>query len=403
MQDLAVTLPGHDFRAVRAAMQRHVDGNLLPCVSWAVLRGRDLVDVDCVGWADREDKVPLRTDHIFRAYSNSKLVTSCAVLLLVEDGVLGLDDPVEKYLAQLGNRRVLRPGATTLDDTEPARGSITLRHLLTHSSGLSYGLLDIGTPMYNAYTARKILGSGNTLAQMVDDLADLPLSYHPGTRWEYSIATDVLARVVEVACGQRFDEFLSARIFTPLGMVDTGFVVPQVNRGRLVSLYMGASLTDLAKPGLTQTNDTPYPDAYLKPVPRQSGGGGLVTTLADMLALVRSLLPGGPTLLRADTLAAMMRNHLPQGVTIGFPRFGALPGRGYGLGGAVTFADPPGTAADTDGEFWWGGMAGTQWWISPKSNTAGVVMTQRQLAFWHPFFHEFRDEARRAMAGVDCV
>ena len=397
MADLSVTPTGYNFSGVRAAMQHYVDSDLLPGVSWAVLRGNDLIDVDCVGWADRETRTPLRTDHIFRAYSNSKLATSCAVMLLVEDGVLGLDDPVSKTLPQLANLRVLRPGATQIDDTEPAQGPITMRQLLTHSSGLSYGLLDIGTPMYQAYTARRVLGFADTLEQMVESLASLPLAYQPGTRWEYSIAIDVLGRVVEVASGMRFDEFLKARVFGPLGMADTGFVVPATDGERLVSLYMGASLTDPIKPGLTQTNDAPYPGAYRIPVPRLSGGGGLVSTLPDMLALVRSLLPGGPTLLRPETVAMMMRNHLPEGVTIGFPRFGALPGRGYGLGGAVTFGAPGAGSADAEGEFWWGGMAGTQWWVSPRENMAGVLMTQRQLAFWHPAFPAFRLELRRAM------
>ena len=160
-------------------MQSFVDKELIPGASWALLRGTELIDVQCVGWADREQRVPLRTDHIFRAFSNTKLATSCAILLLIEDGVLGLDDPVEKYLPQLANRQVLRPGAITLSDTEPARQSITIRHLLTHSSGLGYGLLDAGTPLFNAYVEQRVRDHTTTLAQMIDILAALPLSYHP--------------------------------------------------------------------------------------------------------------------------------------------------------------------------------------------------------------------------------
>ena len=160
--------------------------------------GRDLVDVNCVGWADKEAQTPLRTDHIFRVFSNTKLVTSCAALLLFEEGKLGLDDPIEKFIPQLGNRKVLRPGATSLDDTEPAKSSITIRQLLSHSSGLSYGFFDPGTVIFKALNERGVHNPMTTLADMVDVLADLPLIYQPGTSWEYSLAIDVVARLVEV-------------------------------------------------------------------------------------------------------------------------------------------------------------------------------------------------------------
>ena len=129
-----------DFSAVRAAMQRYVDQEIIPGVSWAVLRGRDVVDQQCVGFADREAKVALRPDHIFRAFSNTKLVVTCAIMLLVEEGRIGLDDVVEKFLPQLGNRKVLKAGATDIADVEPAKSSITIRHLLTHSAGLTLRL-----------------------------------------------------------------------------------------------------------------------------------------------------------------------------------------------------------------------------------------------------------------------
>ena len=144
MLNMTVTATGYDFSAVHAAMRRYVDREILAGVSHAVLLGRDLVDLSCVGWADREQDVALRVDHLFRMFSNTKLVTSCAALLLFEEGRFGLDEPIERYIPQLANRRVLRPGATALDDTEPARGPITIRHLMSHSSGLGHGLLEIG-------------------------------------------------------------------------------------------------------------------------------------------------------------------------------------------------------------------------------------------------------------------
>ena len=259
MEDLKVTANGYDFKPAQAAMQRYVDNNLLSGISWAVMVGRDLVDVNCVGWADKEAQTPLRTDHIFRVFSNTKLVTSCAALLLFEEGKLGLDDPIEKFIPQLGNRKVLRPGATSLDDTEPAKSSITIRQLLSHSSGLSYGFFDPGTAIFKALNERGVHNPRTTLAEMVDVLADLPLIYHPGTSWEYSLAIDVVARLVEVISGQSFDKFIQARILDPLGMVDTGFVVPQQDQSRLVAYYAGADLMEPMKPGLTRTDNAPVP------------------------------------------------------------------------------------------------------------------------------------------------
>ena len=393
MEDMKVTATGYDFRPAHAAVQRYVDGNLLSGFSSAVLVGRDLADVTCIGWADKEAPIPLRVDHIFRVFSNTKLVTSCAALLLFEEGRFQLDDPIEQFIPQLANRRVLRPDATSLDQTEPAVRPITIRHLMSHSSGLSYGLLNPGTLIFNAYNARKVVNPATTLAEMIDVLADLPLVFHPGMSWEYSVATDVLARLVEVISGQRFDAFIQSRILGPLGMVDTGFVVS--GRDRLVAYYAGAELVDPMKPGLTRADDAPYPGAYLRPFPRQSGGSGLVSTLPDMVALFRSLVPGGPTLLRPDTIKLMMTNQLPEGVWLRFAAYGELQSKGHGLAGALILEPAAFDHQDARGELFWGGRAGTQWWISPKKNTAGLIMAQREMG--HPFVVEFKRLAYEAV------
>ena len=387
----------YDFSAARAAMQRYVDQEILAGVSWSVLRGRDVVDQQCVGLADREANVALRTDHIFRAFSNTKIVVTCAVMLLVEEGRIGLDDAVEKFLPQLGNRKVLKAGATSLADVEPARSPITIRQLLTHSAGLSYGLFDPGSVLFVAYNEARILNPRTPLTDMIDKLADLPLLYHPGTDWEYSVATDVLGRVVEVVSGKALDAFFKARIFDPLGMVDTGFYVPLAEQGRLVAFYRGADVLDPMKPGLWRIDDQPA-QAYRQPFLRLSGGGGLVSTLPDMLALVRALLPGSDALLKPETVRQMMTNQLPDGQTIRFATLGAIPGKGFGLGGAVTFAPTPLDPPNSTGEFQWGGVAGTHWWICPQANTAGVLMAQRQMSFWNPFFFEFKRLAYAAAA-----
>ncbi len=395
MEDMKATATGYDFRPAHAAMQRYVDGDFLSGFSSAVLVGRELADVKCIGWADKEARIPLRVDHIFRIFSNTKLITSCAALLLFEEGHFQLDDPIEQFIPQLANRRVLHRDATSLDQTEPAVRSITIRHLMSHTSGLSYGLFEPGTLIFNAYNERKVINPATTLAEMMDVLADLPLIYHPGTSWEYSVAIDVLARLVEVISGQRFDAFIQSRILGPLGMVDTGFVVS--DRNRLVAYYAGADLTDPMKPGLARIDDAPYPGAYLRPFPRQSGGSGLVSTLPDTVALIQSLLPGGLTLLKPETIELMMTNQLPEGMWIRFADFGELKGRAHGLAGALILEPSAFDHQDARGELFWGGLAGTQWWISPETNTAGVIMAQREMAFAHPFAVEFKRLAYEAV------
>ena len=376
-----------DFSAIRPAMQRYVDADILPGVSWAVLAGREVAETGCVGWADREAKTPLGNDHLFRVFSNTKLVTSCAVLMLLEEGRFQLDEPAEKYLPQLANRRVLRPGATDPEDTEPAAGPITIRHLMTHTSGLAYGVLDPGTLMFRLYNEKRALNPATLLADMMDTLAGLPLAYHPGASWEYSIATDVLGRLVEVLSGKRFDKFLRERIFVPLGMADTGFVA--TDKARLTAYYAGADVLEPMKPGLTRLVDHPYPGAFVVPVARLSGGGGLVSTLPDMIALVKSLMPGGE-LLRPQTIALMRTNQLGAGKCIRFARMGEVPGKGFGLAGAVTLDPSAIEPAGSAGELEWGGIAGTHWWIAPQGKFAGLTMTQRQMGFWHPFAAEFK-------------
>ncbi len=383
------------FDAVETDLRRWVDGGFLAGASWAILAGRDVIDLRWIGQADREAGVPLRRDHLFRAFSSTKLVTSIAVLQLVEDGRVSLDDPVSRWIPQLGALRVLRPGATSLDDTEPARRPITVRHLLSHSAGLSYGLLDPGTPMYRAYSERKVIGDGRTLTQLVDTLATLPLAYQPGESWEYSIASDVLGHLVETITGGRLGEAFRARILEPLGMRDTGFVVPEHDRDRMAALYVGDPL-DPTKPGLRRLDDSPYPGAYTKPMPRQSGGGGLVSSLDDQVALLRALVPGGPTLLQPGTLAAMHENQLAEGVRLRFPATGVVRGKGHGLAGAVTLEAGSLDAPASEGALQWGGMAGTHWWISPRQGLAAVLMTQRQMGFWNPFWWSFQKRVAAA-------
>jgi CubicO group peptidase (beta-lactamase class C family) len=384
------------FKAAHAVLQGEIDQQRLPGVSAAVLRHGELVDEVCLGLADVEAGTPLRPDHIHRAFSNTKLVTSVLVLMMVDEGQLSLDEPVRQWLPGLGQVRVLRPGATDLGDTLPLARDITIRHLLSHQAGLSHGVFDPGTPIYNAYLASGVRNPALSLAQMIEPLASLPLLYQPGEGWEYSMAPDVLARVVEVITGKRFGEALQQRLLGPLGMVDTGFVLRPAQLPRLAALYRG-DLMDPMKPGLKRLDETPWPGAYLRPVARESAAGGLVTTQADMLALLRRLLPGPDALLKPDTLAALYADQLDPGRCVAFAVRGAMPSLGFGLGGAITRQASAFQGASAVGEMQWGGLAGTHWFIAPSAGLVGVLMTQRFMGFWHPFWFQYKAQVYRAL------
>lgn len=387
------------FDALHVAMRAQVDQQFLPCVSTALLRGRKVVDRFCYGYADREADVALREDHIFRMFSSTKLVTSCAIMMLVEDGRIRLSDPVDAYIPALANRQVLRAGAKSLGDTEPARSPITLQHLMTHTSGLSYGLFDPGTMLFHAYNQAAVRNPSQDLGAMMTTLAPLPLSFHPGTQWEYSVATDVLARVVEVASGQTFGDFRSRRVFEPLDMVDTDFWVPPAKQERLCALYMGVDLHDPGKPGLSRADSKPYLGAYLSKLPRESGGGGLVSTLDDSIRLIQSLIPEGKTLLKPATLNWMFSNQLSPGLHVRFPNVPLQPGWRFGLGSSVRESSGPGEPLQVASEVSWGGLAGTLWWINPRLGIAAVLMTQRYFGFGNPYAQDFKSHAYKALVG----
>lgn len=388
------TLP--DFSAARAVLQRHVDGHFLAGATAAVLSNGAVVESFCTGLADIERAEPLRPDHIHRAFSNTKLMTSVLALMLVDEGRFALDDPVKAWLPALGTLRVLRAGATTLDDTEPLQRHITVRHLLSHTAGFSHGVFDPGTLLFNGYKAAAVRGRDHTLAVLVERLATLPLNRQPGSGWEYSLATDVLAHLIEVVTGKRFGDALQARLWGPAGMVDTGFVLRADQLPRLATLYVG-DLQHPDRPGLTRIDSAPWPEAYVQPFAMQSGAGGSFTTQADMLALLRQLMPGRAGLLQPATLAEMMRDHLPGDQCVGFAHTGPIPSLGFGLAGAITrgpSALQPNTPA---GELQWGGLAGTHWWISPATGVAGVQMAQRHFGFWHPYWFEYKQAVYAAL------
>lgn len=385
-----------NFPAVNAALQAAVDSEQLAGVSYAIFRRDGILARHCIGWADVESRTLLREDHLFRAFSNTKLVTSCAALQLLEQGRIRLDDPVGQYIPALGEMRVLRPGATRIADTEPAREPVRVRHLLTHTAGFTYGFTQPDAPIAKAYREARIPDAQRDLVQMTQALGGLPLLFQPGSAWNYSVATDVVGRLVEVVSGQKLDDYFRQHIFAPLGMQDTFFVVPPDKQPRLATMYVGSAEEPL-RPGLRRAENLPYPDANLKDVPFLGGGGGLVTSLDDYTSLVRALLRGGAPLLRPDTMELVTRNQLPAGVWIQFPGQPLQVGRGHSLAAAVVVQETPGIPF-AKGQVYWGGLAGTKWFISPEEDLAAVLMTQRfmgsDLPYWPDFLRALRQDLR---------
>ena len=395
MSSIDVLASSIDFAPLHERMRWYVDQNILSCCSTLVMRGLDVLDYKTFGYMDLESRRPLRQDAIYRMYSNTKIVTSVAAMILMEEGRFDLDDPLAEYLPKFANARVLRADAKIADDTMPAQRPITLRHLLSHSAGLSYGFIEPTSVIDRCYAELGINALGNpndTLEAMCDRLAMAPLVYQPGTQWRYSLATDVTARVVEVLSGQRFDAFLKRRIFDPLGMHDTDFFVPAEKHERFTAMYAPLDPFSPMKGGLALADD-PVKGQYAQPRAMLSGGGGLVSTVADYLAFVRMLVSAGQgegaRILKPATLKMMRTNQLPPGVGVNFPMW-AMPSTVFGLGFALRTAAEADESAKVVDEFFWGGMAGTHSWMSPRANLTGMCMTQRMPGFWHPFSHDFR-------------
>jgi len=368
------------------------------------MRGTDILDYTTFGYMDLESRDPLREDAIYRMYSNTKIVTSVALMMLHEQGKFDLEDELAKYLPAFGDMKVLKSDAKNADDVVDADEAIRIKHILSHSAGLSYGFIEPESVVDQAY----INGGVNVLADASVDLeefcarvAKLPLAFQPGTQWRYSVATDVCAHLVEVLSGQKFDEFLKDHIFTPLGMVDTGFWVPPEKADRFITMYAPEDLLDPMKPGLNKADDARN-GQYNAPRALLSGGGGLVSSMSDYVKFVQMIVNEGTwqgqTILRPDTLRLMRTNQLKPGIGVSFPMWD-MPGTVFGLGFALHETLGSNDPAGAQDEYHWGGMAGTHSWMAPSAGITGMCATQRMPGFWHPFSHEFKSLAY-AIAGT---
>jgi CubicO group peptidase (beta-lactamase class C family) len=362
---------------IRPALQRYIDAGVIPCAQTVIFRHGEVVFEETQGWRSVEAHIPLRPDAIFRLYSMTKPLVGVAILQLLQDGRLRLDDPVAAFLPEFADMKVLQDG-----ELVPADRPITLHHLLTHTAGLSYHFL-LDDPVAEQYFAAGLFDNwtmqqtGISLADYVEKLASFPLRAQPGTAWCYSEAMNVLGRVVEVVSGERFGAFLHDRIIAPLGMIDTGFHVRPDNKHRLVDVYQPAPEGGLS----CISNDLGFdfrPSADL-------GGSGLVGTAADYLRFARMLLNSGELegvrILESDIFKLLVTNHL--GPEFGERPLRAMPqglyaerGVGHGYCGVV-IEDPVARGiAGSPGEYSWAGAADTNFWIDFDEDLIVIVMSQ---------------------------
>jgi CubicO group peptidase (beta-lactamase class C family) len=330
-----------------------------------VARDGKIVDLKAMGMMDIDKKLPMKTDTIFRIYSMTKPITTVAAMMLYEDGKLQLDDPASKYIPEMKNLKVyVGPN----DETVPAKREITVRDLMRHTAGFTYGAFG-NSPVDKMYKEKRLLDRDTPLQEFVAKLAQIPLQYQPGTKFHYSVAVDVLGRVVEVASGRTLDTFFEDRIFKPLDMVDTAFYVPAPKADRFATNY-GPSLKVI---------DDPAKSPYLNPPKFFSGGGGLVSTARDYTRFCQMMLNGGELegtrLLKPETVEMMTKNQLPkEALPMSMPSISIqVPALGFGLGFAVWMQSQNGLV---EGEYFWGGAASTGFTIVPRNKTVEVTLTQ---------------------------
>jgi CubicO group peptidase (beta-lactamase class C family) len=367
----SVGMSSERLARIAPAMQQYIDDQLVPGVVTLVARKGKVVHFETHGYMDVDSGKPMRPDAIFRIASMTKPITSVALMMLWEEGAFQLRDPVSKFIPGFAKPQV----STTADASGnsgnliPANREPTIRDMLTHTAGMANSY--IGNSRY--YASQSGLQPDDTLASYIDRLAAMPLNYHPGEAWQYSAATDVVGRLVEVISGDTLADFMEARIFSPLGMNDTHFYLDDDKGGRLMSQYTPGPNNNqimLQDPGNSESR---WISSENKRVFR--GAGGLVSTPHDYLRFQQAMLNGGELdgvrLLSPNTLDLMMSNH-----TGDLPLWLPGPGFGFGLGWAVV--EDRGAAATplSEGSAYWGGAYCTIAWIDREQELIGILMTQ---------------------------
>jgi len=392
------------LRRIDRHFERYVDDGRLPGYLALVARHGRIAHVASAGKRDLESGAPVELDTLWRIYSMTKPITTVAAMMLWEEGAFELKDPVERFIPAFGDARVYARGSAQKPLTVPPVEPVRIWHLMTHTSGLTYGFHHTHAvdEVYRAAGFEWSTPPGLDLAACCERWAHLPLAFQPGTEWLYSVATDVLGRVVEVVSGQSLDEFFAERIFAPLGMTDTGFFAAPEDHHRLAALYTPDPQTGRA------TRFDQMGDAALRPPDALSGGGGLVSTAGDYHRFAQLLLGGGRldgvTLLGPRTVAYMARNHLPRGADLeafGRPLFAetAFEGVGFGLGFSVVETPVAGKSPASPGEFGWGGAASTAFWVDPVERFTVLFFTQLLPSSAYPIRPQLHQLVHQAIVG----
>ena len=387
------------LQRIKTWMQEYIDDGKLPGATTLVARHGKVAFCETMGYGDLEEKKPLAQDSILRFYSMSKPITAAAVMMLYEQGLFQLDDPLYEYIPSFRNMQVYCSGSGDSMTTEPATTPITIHHLLTHTSGLTYGVENEGgVPGLYAEKRTDFYPNDGLLASVVDRLAEIPLEFEPGSRWEYSVSFDVLGRLVEVISGKPLDVFLKDQIFNPLRMEDTGFFVSESKQGRFVSLYQCTPQDRLV------LMESAAGSPLTGPVETLSGGGGLVSTLKDYFRFTEMLRNRGTLeghrLLGRKSVELMTMNHLPGDLAdMGQPTFceTTYEGIGFGLGMSVVVDPAKAKILGTPGEYAWGGYASTAFWVDPTEDMTVIFLTQLIPSSAYPIRRELRVLAYQAL------
>jgi CubicO group peptidase (beta-lactamase class C family) len=378
------------LKRIGRCMQAYVDRGTFAGVSTLIARRGKIVHAECFGWQDKEAETPMAADTIFRLYSMTKPIVCTALMTFLEEGRIRLVDPVAAYLPAFRGVKVLGADGTLVDPVRP----IFVADLMAHTSGLTYHFLE-DSPVSRMYKKAKLFDAKASLREAIDDLAQFPLAFQPGSRWQYSVGIDVAARLVEVISGQPLAEALRGRLFEPLGMIDTAFAVPAEKRARLAAMY---GRPDISLPETTMraafeawqkgfneridvsaTYPVDAPDTFVR------GGVGLFGTIGDYFRFAQMLANGGQfdgrRIIGRKTLALMHANRVAPALLPlemgGLP----LPGYGFGLGSRVAIDAALASAPGSVGEFGWSGAAKTHYWIDPEEQMVGLFMTQSMLSF----------------------
>jgi CubicO group peptidase (beta-lactamase class C family) len=377
----AVGMSAEKLALATRALQSHIDAGDIAGVVAAVVRDGELVYLEALGYRDLEAGSPMPVDALFRLYSMTRPITALGVLMLHDEGRLDVNDPVQRYLPRFAGQGVMRTtGSTDSADSRPRSGDVTIAQLLTHTSG-------IGSRSSPLYRAHNVHGWDQTLAQVVDNVAAVPLFEDPGTQFRYGMSAEILGRVIEEVSGMPLEEFYRRRIFEPLGMTETGFFVDAARANRLATVYRRGQERRLEA---FEMETIPVTERRAL----TSSGVGLVSSTMDFLRFSRLFLDGGVAggrrLISEETARMATQNAIPDAL-LPIGGSGYWAGSGWTLGGFAVVLDPtPYGHAVNPGEIWWDGSAGTRFWIDPLENMITIVMAQVSPAGGNGFREEFK-------------